>query len=55
MMKNDCPFLIKLHGANFSEGKINVALEYMNWGTLGGLVYKLEKRVEKNFEKYYVP
>ncbi len=44
-MKNECPFLVRLMGANFSEGKINVALEYMDAGSLGGFIKVMRDKV----------
>lgn len=44
-MKNECPFLVKLHGANFSEGKINVVLEFMDAGNLGSFIKALREQV----------
>jgi len=38
LYKNECPFLVKFHGAFYEEGNVKIALELMELGALGKII-----------------
>jgi serine/threonine protein kinase len=44
LWENNCPFLIKFHGAFFEEGSIKLVLEYMDLGSLDKVISKAKKQ-----------
>jgi len=44
LYKNQCPFLVHFYGAFYDEGSVKVALEYMELGSIGSILKKIEKR-----------
>lgn len=47
---NNCPFLVKFFGAFFEKGNVKLVLEFMNLGSLDGIIRKV-----KNFPPPCVP
>lgn len=43
---NNCPFLVKFHGAFFEEGSVKLVLEYMDLGSLDKVISKIKKQPE---------